>query len=86
MTPDAADSQIQWEEPPPDGRRTGWAKIPDELRAHPGEWAKFGGIKTPTTVAYLRRRWFPSPDFEVVARSAGNGQTNMYARYIGGAS
>lgn len=78
---------VKFGTPPPARKRP--ARYQDEadtLRAHPGEWALFDGLK-PTMASSLRtqinsgkREEFPRGQFEAIVR---RGQ--LWARYTGGA-
>jgi hypothetical protein len=85
-------TDIEWREPPPDGRgnngRQGGhekhAAIAAELQSRPGEWAQ---IAADTSSSYGRLRRYrayqPASAFEIVGRQSRLGHWDVYARYVG---
>lgn len=85
---------LRWEQPPSrerGERRYDWARIADDLKANPGEWALVAVCPNPTTAAstarYIRNgKYKPlGAGFDAVARTV-DGEPRVYACYIGEAS
>lgn len=89
-------SELTWEEPPGTGAwaagiRGKHAQVAAQLKEHPGQWAKIpvtGGPVTARNMAYQIRKgemaaYKPPGAFEAVSRTV-DGQTCLYARYVGG--
>jgi hypothetical protein len=88
---------LRWEDPPPRDLRGGsrypvpaskYAPLADELKAHPGRWALiYVGEKAKATsiarvISLGQVPVMAFRDYEAVTRTA-DGQTRVYARYIG---
>jgi hypothetical protein len=87
-------SEIVFEEPPQDGRRTSGrdhAGIARSLKDRPGEWAKIYTSETSnpaSTSAWQIRAgllvpYRPAGAFEAVSRKV-DGKYRVYARFVGG--
>ena len=80
---------VIWKEPPPPNEgnhrgRSKYARVVDELKAHPGEWALIVDTLKKTTSPPLH---FQGPEFERAYRveyPAGVQHHRIYCRYIGG--
>lgn len=90
-------SDIVWEEPPPQvggkapGGRGKWEGVFDELRKHPGAWAKIADDASPSLATVIKKgeaKGCEPGEFEAVVRVSGriDGRCAVYARYIGEAS
>lgn len=90
-------SDIVWEDPPPQAGgasssgRGKWEDVFDELRKHPGKWAKISDDAAPslaTTIAKGEAKGCEPGEFEAVSRRNGriDGRAHIYARYVGEAS
>ncbi len=84
---------VRWEEPPP--RRNAvhdWARIGEELLAHPGEWGLVAlaanAALAGSTARYVRDGKYSAlrriGHFDAKARTV-DGEHRIYARYVGGA-
>lgn len=90
-------TEIVWEEPPQDIRgrtsHTDHAAIAEELRLHPGQWAKIL-IGRPSLAGEIKagryRAFEPKGSFEAVSRKVrdvdGRRVADIYVRYIGDGS
>lgn len=83
---------IEWKDPPDPGdagRPGKYADIADELRRHPGQWARVTTGKSSTLAADIKRGrtqgFAPDGSFDAVARRAPGtpGAFDIYARFIG---
>jgi len=73
-----------WDNPPDKGKRTSkWSQVADSLRANPGKWAKLKDAKVARNAHGLagRLRTKFGTDYEVIARSTGEGTAGVWARY-----
>ena len=87
-------SEIRFEELPalrrgPATAGTKWARIAEQLRSRPGDWAHVltaNSVQGSGSMAYYLRRGgpkaWPRGAFEAVARKV-DGEYRVYARYIG---
>ncbi len=87
---------IVWENPPavepgPVAKtRPDMADFADELRAHPGQWARYprpiADASAPPTARAIRlghrQAWEPAGAFEAVTRTVG-GRRIVFVRYVG---
>ena len=81
---------LEWKEPPAEGRREAsrrWGHVADELRLHPGEWARVAtGQKNHSLAANIKRGiltvFRPAGHYEATGRRTEQG-IEIYARYVG---
>jgi hypothetical protein len=85
---------FRFEDPPPVqpvGRRSRFADEAQKLRENPGRWALVTVCAKRTNAGSVVRRigqglsacWHEPGDFEATARSMGEGDHRVYARYLG---
>lgn len=79
---------------PPEATRGGGPRksreIAEALRARPGEWALVAEGVGPSIAHNIKHGsvsvYQPAGSFEAVSRKGKNGRSDIYARYVGGAS
>jgi hypothetical protein len=73
-------SDIKWQAPPASKTdRTKWARISEQLRGRPGEWALVAERVSRATGETQCRKY----GLERTVRSRKDGQFDVYARFVG---
>jgi hypothetical protein len=82
--------KIEWENPPVDPRHTSpWKVFLEELRKHPGKWARFHSTeKSPQKVTDINKGRIygvRSGEFEATCRRQDDGSYSFWVRCVDGA-
>lgn len=72
---------IAWEEPPRRRERDIWARVTDELRTRPGEWARVAEGVTTNYAHHSILRCLRQQGCQVCYRTE-HGQVTVWARYV----
>lgn len=81
----------EWSDPPTQTRGRAvsekWQAVADELRSHPGQWAKIAENASPSIASSINkggyRSFRPKGSFQAVSRSDGENGFNVWAVYVG---
>jgi hypothetical protein len=78
--------EVTWEDPPAGRKRYNWTRIAEQLREHPGEWAKIFDNDRSSLATAIRIRGIkavsPEKGFEVRTANNTRGKPRLCTMYL----